>query len=140
MSELEDLTRGAAACGILPDCLATVIYVRAHGSSAVQIAYQDAGGRPNAAPPYRNGQSTLKFRETDRPRGFDGDGNVFHTAAVAPLQAITVESARGTGVRRAGRSVSESRPVSNIGLFRVAPGGADGSNEGSVRWPEAARC
>jgi hypothetical protein len=137
MSELEDLTRGAAACGILPDCLATVIYVRAHGSSAVQIAYQDAGGRPNAVPPYWNCQSTLEFRETGRPWGFDGDGNVFHPTAEAP---ITVESARGKGVCRAGCSVSASRPVSNIGLFRAAIGGADGSNEESVRWPEAARC
>ena len=37
MAKLEDLTRGAAVKGVLPDCLVTVIDVKWYGSAAVEL-------------------------------------------------------------------------------------------------------
>src|SRR5262249_42532625 len=45
MARLEDLTRGAAVKGILPDSLVTVVDVKWHGSAVVELIYKDASGR-----------------------------------------------------------------------------------------------
>lgn len=47
MAKLEDLTRGAAVKGILPDCLVTVIDVKWYGSAAIELTYKDPSGKPN---------------------------------------------------------------------------------------------
>ena len=45
MAKLEDLTRGAAVRGILPDCLVSVIDVKWFGSAAVELTYKDPSGK-----------------------------------------------------------------------------------------------
>lgn len=47
MARLEELTRGAALRGILPDSVVAVVDVAWYGSDAVSLTYKDAGGRPD---------------------------------------------------------------------------------------------
>ena len=48
MAKLEDLTRGAAVKGILPDCLVTVIDVKWYGSAAIELTYKDPPESPTS--------------------------------------------------------------------------------------------
>ena len=45
MARLEDLTKGAAVRGVLPDRLVTVVDVKWHGSAVVELTYKDASGQ-----------------------------------------------------------------------------------------------
>src|SRR6202035_5398923 len=77
MAKLEDLTRGAAVRGILPDCLVTVIDVRWYGSAAVELTYKDPSGKPSVVLLYRDREPTLEIAETGRPWSFDNNGKLF---------------------------------------------------------------
>ena len=83
MAKLEDLTRGAAVKGILPDCLVTVIDVKWYGSAAVELTYKDPAGKPNVVLLYRDREPTLEIAETGRPWSFDGDGKLFRLVSEA---------------------------------------------------------
>jgi hypothetical protein len=54
MARLEDLTRGAAVRGILPDGLVTVVDAQWHGSAVVELTYKDASGRLGSELLYRD--------------------------------------------------------------------------------------
>ena len=45
MATLEQITRGAAVKGILPDGIVTISDVRWIGAVAIEVTYKDAGGR-----------------------------------------------------------------------------------------------
>ena len=66
MATLEELTRGAAVRGVLPEALVTVVDVKWYGSAAVELTYKDAAGplgqraalpRPRAHPGDRRGRA-----------------------------------------------------------------------------------
>jgi hypothetical protein len=71
---LEDLTRGASVKGILPDCLVTVVDVKWHGSSVVELTYKDASGRLGNELLYRHREPALEIASVGKPSSFDGDG------------------------------------------------------------------
>jgi superfamily II DNA or RNA helicase len=83
MAKLEDLTRGAAVRGILPDCLVTVIDVKWYGSAAIELTYKDPAGKPSVVLLYRDREPTLEICETGRPWSFDGDGKLFRLVSEA---------------------------------------------------------
>jgi superfamily II DNA or RNA helicase len=83
MAKLEDLTRGAAVKGILPDCLVTVIDVVWYGSAAIELTYKDHAGKPNVVLLYRDREPTLEVVEAGRPWSFDGDGHLFRLVSEA---------------------------------------------------------
>jgi len=45
MARLEDLRRGALVKGVLPGGPVTVVDVKWHGSTVIELTYKDAGGR-----------------------------------------------------------------------------------------------
>jgi len=83
MAKLEDLTRGAAVKGILPDCLVTVIDVKWYGSAAIELTYKDHTGKPSVVLLYRDREPTLEIGEAGRPWSFDGDGKLFRLVSEA---------------------------------------------------------
>jgi hypothetical protein len=83
MAKLEDLKRGAAVKGILPDYLVTVVDVRWYGSAAVELTYKDPVGKPNVELLYRDREPTLEVVEAGRPWSFDGDGKLFRLVSEA---------------------------------------------------------
>jgi superfamily II DNA or RNA helicase len=83
MARLEDLTRGAAVKGILPDSLVTVVDVKWHGSSVVELTYKDVSGRLGSELLYRDREPTIDIVAAGRPWSFDGDGGLFRLVSEA---------------------------------------------------------
>jgi SNF2 family DNA or RNA helicase len=83
MAKLEDLTRGAAVKGILPDQLVTVVDVKWIGNTAVDLTYKDASGRPANELLYRHSESAIEIVSEGSPWSFDGDGGLFRLVSEA---------------------------------------------------------
>ncbi|MBK9166729.1 MAG: DUF3883 domain-containing protein [Bryobacterales bacterium] len=83
MAKLEELRRGAAVKGVLPDCLVAVVDVKWYGSAAVELTYKDPAGKPNVVLLYRDREPTLEIVEAGRPWSFDGDGKLFRLVSEA---------------------------------------------------------
>ncbi len=74
MARLEELTRGAAVRGILPEGVVTVVAAQWHGSDTVELTYKDAAGRLGSEILFRDREPLLAIAEAGRPWSFDGDG------------------------------------------------------------------
>ncbi|WP_447973915.1 hypothetical protein [Nitrospira sp. Kam-Ns4a] len=83
MARLEDLTRGATVQGILPDRLVTIVDVKWHGSTVVEVIYRDASGRLGSDLLYRDRELTLEIVTQGTPFSSDGDGAQFRLASEA---------------------------------------------------------
>ncbi len=83
MARLEDLTRGATIRGILPGSVVTVVDVRWYGTSAIELTYKDAGGRPGNQLLYRDDEARLEVVTAGRPWSFDADAGLLRLASEA---------------------------------------------------------
>jgi len=83
MAALEDITRGAAVKGILPNSLATISDVRWIGTVAIEVTYKDSNGRLGNELLYRDREPTLEIVEAGRPWSFDGDSALFRLLSEA---------------------------------------------------------
>jgi superfamily II DNA or RNA helicase len=83
MAKLEELTRGAAIKGILPDELVSVVDMKWVGSVAVELTYKDASGRLGNELVYRDREPTLEVVTIGSPWSFDGDGSLFRLVSEA---------------------------------------------------------
>jgi SNF2 family DNA or RNA helicase len=83
MARLEDLTRGAAVQGVLPDGVVTVIDVQWHGNAVVTLTYKDARGLLGNLLLYRDQEPTLTVVTAGRPWSSDGDGALLRLASEA---------------------------------------------------------
>ena len=83
MTQLEELTQGASVKGVLPGCLVTVVDVRWHGSTAVELTYKDPSGNLGNQFLFRDNEPTLEIIEAGRPWSFDGDGSTFRLVSEA---------------------------------------------------------
>jgi len=83
MARLEDLTRGASVSGVLPDGPVTVVDVRWHGSSVIELTYKDARGRLGNELIYRDREPTLEILAEGRPWTFDSDGGLLRLVSEA---------------------------------------------------------
>src|SRR5215510_4213159 len=83
MACLEDLTRGAAIKGILPDSLVTVVSVQWFGSEALELTYKTPTGRVANELLYRHDEPRLEVVEQGRPWSFDSDGHLFRLVSEA---------------------------------------------------------
>ena len=96
MAKLEDLTRGAAVKGILPDSLVTVVDVKWYGSAAIELTYKDPSGKPNVLLLYRDREPTLDVVDTGSPWSFDGDGKLDVITSNGPSISIFIGNGDGT--------------------------------------------
>src|SRR4051794_19679040 len=83
MTRLEELTRGCAVRGILPDGLVTIVDVKWHGANIVDITYKDAAGRLGSELLYRDRESRLEVTTASGPWTFDGDAASFRLVSEA---------------------------------------------------------
>ncbi len=83
MARLEEITRGSAVKGILPEGLATISDIRWIGTVAIEVMYKDASGRLGNELLYRDREPTLEIAEVGRPWSFDGDGALFRLLSEA---------------------------------------------------------
>jgi superfamily II DNA or RNA helicase len=83
MTKLEDITRGSAVRGILPDAIVTINDVRWIGTVAVEVTYKDSSGRLGNELLYRDREPTLEVAESGRPWSFDGDSALFRLLSEA---------------------------------------------------------
>jgi hypothetical protein len=73
MAQLEHLTRGAQAAGMLPDRLVHIVDLQWCRSAAVELAYQDAGGHLGSELIFRGRKPTLTIAPTGPLWSFDAD-------------------------------------------------------------------
>jgi superfamily II DNA or RNA helicase len=83
MAQLEELTQGASVKGVLPGCFVTVVNVRWHGSTAIELTYKDPSGTLGNQLLFRDNEPTLEIIEAGRPWSFDGDGSTFRLVSEA---------------------------------------------------------
>lgn len=83
MTRLEDIARGSAVKGILPDGLVTVVDVNWIGSVAIDLTYKDSAGRLANELVYRDRESEIEILKAGKPWSFDGDPNVFRLVSEA---------------------------------------------------------
>jgi superfamily II DNA or RNA helicase len=80
---LEQITRGSAVRGILPDSLVTISDVRWIGSVAIEVTYKDSAGRLGNELLYRDREPTLEIADTGKPWSFDGNPALFRLVSEA---------------------------------------------------------
>ncbi|MEI8196309.1 MAG: helicase-related protein, partial [Phycisphaerae bacterium] len=83
MAKLEEMTRGAAVKGVLPDALVTVVDVKWIGTLAIELTYKDSTGKLGSELLYRDREPTLEIAQIGRPWSFDGDGALFRLVSEA---------------------------------------------------------
>ncbi|PDV97769.1 hypothetical protein [Candidatus Chloroploca asiatica] len=83
MVRLEAVTPGTVLHGIVPMGAVTVVAVQWYGSTAVDLTYKDAEGRPGTRLLYREDEPTLALVNAGRAWSFDGDGRLFRLVAEA---------------------------------------------------------
>lgn len=83
MARLEDLVRGIAVRGILPNALVTVVDVTWHGEAVVELVYRDASGNLGNELLWRDREPDLEIITTGQPWSFDGDGAMLRLVSEA---------------------------------------------------------
>ncbi len=83
MARLEELTRGSAVRGVLPEGLVTVVDVKWIGTAAIELTYKDAAGRLGNELIYRDREATLEIVAEGSPWSFDADGDRFRLVSEA---------------------------------------------------------
>ena len=83
MAKLEDLKPGTKVKGIVPGQSVSVVDVKWHGSTAVELFYKRADGQPGTQLLFRNDEPNLEIAETRRAWHFNADGDLFRLVAEA---------------------------------------------------------
>src|SRR5947209_3858833 len=83
MALLEDLTPGVLVKGLLPGGNVTVISVKRHGSTSVELVYKDANGHLGNELLYSDGAENLEIAAAGLPWSFDADGSLFRLTSEA---------------------------------------------------------
>jgi len=83
MARLEDLKRGALVKGVLLGSPVTVIDVKWHGATVIELTYKDARGRLGNELLYRDSETSLEITKPGRSWSFDGDGALLRLVSEA---------------------------------------------------------
>ncbi len=80
---LEDLTRGAHVKGVRTDGPVEVVDVKWFGTSAIELTFKDAQGKPGNELLYRSDEARLEVATKGPAWNFDADGNLFRLVSEA---------------------------------------------------------
>ena len=83
MIKLEDLKPDIKLTGVIPGEAISVVDVKWHGSSAVELFYKCADGQPGTQLLYRHDEEKLETVNTKKTWNFNTNGNLFSLAAEA---------------------------------------------------------
>jgi superfamily II DNA or RNA helicase len=83
MTQLEQVSRGSAVKGILPEGIVTIVDVKWIGTVAIEVTYKDSAGKLGSELLYRDREATLEIASEGRPWSFDGDGALFRLVSEA---------------------------------------------------------
>ncbi len=83
MALLEEITPGVLVKGLLPGGAVTIISVKRHGSTSVELVYQDANGHLGSELLYSDSVAHLEIVPAGLPWGFDADGSLFRLVSEA---------------------------------------------------------
>lgn len=83
MARLEDLKKDALVKGIRPEGMVTVIDVKWHGDSVVELTYKDTSGRVGNELVFRDREPTLEIVQAGRPWSFDADAAMLRLVSEA---------------------------------------------------------
>ena len=83
MARLEDLKEGATVKGVRPDGPITIINVKWHGESVVELTYKDSSGRPGNELIFREREAILEVIQPGQPWSFDADAAMLRLVSEA---------------------------------------------------------
>jgi len=83
MAKLEHLKPGTKVKGIVPAQTVSVVDVKWHGSTAVELFYKRADGQPGTQLLFRNDEPNFEIVQTGRAWSFNADGDLFRLVAEA---------------------------------------------------------
>jgi len=83
MATLEHLKPGVKVKGILPSQSVSVVEVKWHGSTAVELFYKRTDGVPGTQLLYRHDEANLEIAQPRRVWSFNADGDMFRLVAEA---------------------------------------------------------
>ncbi len=83
MALLEELAEGIVVKGLLPQRVVSIVNVKRHGESSVELIYKDADGTLGSELLYRDGVAHLEIVPAGLPWRFDGDGALFRLTSEA---------------------------------------------------------
>ena len=83
MAHLEDLKEGALIKGIRPDGPVTIVNVKWHGDSVVELTYKDSSGRPGNELLFRDREPTIEVIEPGQSWSFDADAGMLRLVSEA---------------------------------------------------------
>jgi len=83
MAQLEDLKPGVRVKGIVPGQEVSVVDIKWHGSTAVELFYKRVDGQPGTQLLFRNDEANLEIVQTQRAWQFNANGERFRLAAEA---------------------------------------------------------
>src|SRR5438132_11022606 len=83
MALLEDLAPGVLVKGLLPTGSVTIISIKRHGSTSVELVYQDASGNLGKELILRDREADLEIASEGLPWSFDADGATFRLTSEA---------------------------------------------------------
>ncbi|GIK39569.1 MAG: RNA helicase [Chloroflexota bacterium] len=83
MAQLEDLKPGVKVKGIVPGQTVSIVDVKWHGSTAVELFYKRADGQPGTQLLYRTDEAGLEVGQPHRTWHFSADGELFRLVAEA---------------------------------------------------------
>jgi len=83
MTSLEDLTPGIKIKGIIPNQSVSVVDVKWHGSTSVELFYKRTDGQPGTQLLFRSDESKLEIVQSRLYWSFNADGDMFRLVAEA---------------------------------------------------------
>jgi len=83
MEKLEDIKPGVKVKGIIPNQIVSVVDVKWHGSTAIEIFYKRADGTPGTQLLFRDDEKKIEIVQAAHAWHFNADGDTFRLVAEA---------------------------------------------------------